>query len=412
MAGPKPRRSRVFSISTTISQLERETDYKLLQKQSDSHVMQTVRMIVVMMVPVVALVSIAGVSMATSQARYEQTSTAYDSITPSFFLAELIGTLQKERGITTMFLSTNVRSASLITKVVSIQKNVNASLAKIVNWPQLLVNGSELRSMAAVSDYLIGHRREILSTANVTVSDNIAFYTNMTQALLSAVTEGIVLPADSQLWKKFVAFDSVLRAGDACGIQRALGSVYFSRGGLRHELVLHFIRLENTVNMYLQQAFRYYNPVLVMYVAAQSEIVPVMQSLRATKDRIMEIGQDDANSSALDGIVAIDMGIEWFDNITKYISLLAKLRVRITKDVLEELADAMRKVRQSFILYVCLMVGIVAGCLVLAIWYSSCINTLMRRMSDYSKKMNVSGHSSNCVVITPTWRMIECVLNA
>ena len=370
--------------------MEKDKDFKLLQKQSSSHTVQTVKMIVVMMVPVVALVSIAGVSMASSQNNYIQTRRAYNSITPSFSLTELIGSLQEERGITTMYLSTDSPSSNLVAKMVHIQDNVVLSMAKITTWNVLIVNSVVMMSTNDLHRYLADHRLSLMMK-NMTFSNNIDFYTNVTLALLEAVTDGIELPAEGDLWKTFVAFDSILRASDSCGIQRALGGVFFSRGGLNDEYILHFIRLDNALDLFLQQCFRYNRLVHAMYLSGYAEMKPVMQSLATIKSRIMKIGG--MNSTAAVDQHAVDMGIEWFDNITKYIALLTKLRIELMTDVMAELAVAMSNVRQSFILYICLMVVVVIGCLLLATWYSSSINSLMRSMSDYSKKMNVSTHT-------------------
>ena len=389
MAVPKLRNSRVFSISTTISHIEKDKEFKLLQKQSNSHTVQTAKMIVVMMVPVIALVSIAGVSMASSQSNYIQTRTAYNSITPSFSLTELIGSLQEERGITTMYLSTESPSTTLVAKMVHIQDNVVMSMTKIATWNVLTVNNVVMMSTNDLHRYVATHRLSLM-VKNITFSYNIDFYTNVTLALLEAVTDGIELPAEGDLWKTFVAFDSILRASDACGIQRALGGVFFSMGGLSDEYILHFIRLDDGLDLFLKQCFRYNRLVNAMYLSGFAEMESVMLSMASIKSRIMQIGRMAANSTPVVDQRDVEMGIEWFDDITKYIALLTKLRIELMTDVMAELAAAMSRVRQSFILYICLMVVVVIGCLLLAAWYSNSINTLMRNMSDYSKKMNVS----------------------
>ena len=392
MAVPKLRNSRVFSISTTISHMEKDKEFKLLQKQSNSHTVQTAKMIVVMMVPVIALVSIAGVSMASSQSNYIQTRTAYNSITPSFSLTELIGSLQEERGITTMYLSTESPSTTLVAKMVHIQDNVVMSMTKIATWNVLTVNNVVMMSTNDLHRYVATHRLSLM-VKNITFSYNIDFYTNVTLALLEAVTDGIELPAEGDLWKTFVAFDSILRASDACGIQRALGGVFFSMGGLSDEYILHFIRLDDGLDLFMKQCFRYNRLVKAMYLSGYAEMESVMLSLASIKSRIMQIGGMAANSTPVVDQRDVEMGIEWFDNITKYIALLTKLRIELMTDVMAELAAAMSRVRQSFILYICLMVVVVIGCLLLAAWYSNSINTLMRNMSDYSKKMNVSEYT-------------------
>ena len=54
-------------------------------------------------------------------------------------------------------------------------------------------------------------------TSVISVEENLWFYTNVTQALLKAVSSAVYLPPDSHLWKTAVTFSSSQQAVDAAG---------------------------------------------------------------------------------------------------------------------------------------------------------------------------------------------------
>ena len=73
-----------------------------------------------------------------------------------------------------------------------------------------------------VSEYIETHRnRTAQKDVYISFEDNIHFYTGINIAMLDICAKEI---AAADMDRLLVAFDAILRAGDAVGIQRAMGS--------------------------------------------------------------------------------------------------------------------------------------------------------------------------------------------
>ena len=68
-----------------------------------------------------------------------------------------------------------------------------------------------------------------------TVEENLDFYTKINNAMMDEAASYIVLPEKGDIWSLVVAAGSLLRAADAIGIQRALGSTFFTTCGYSND---------------------------------------------------------------------------------------------------------------------------------------------------------------------------------
>ena len=67
------------------------------------------------------------------------------------------------------------------------------------------------------------------------VKENLNFYTSINNAMMDEAASYIVLPEKGDIWSLVVGAGSLLRAADAIGIQRALGSTFFTTCGFSQE---------------------------------------------------------------------------------------------------------------------------------------------------------------------------------
>lgn len=136
-----------------------------------------------------------------------------------------------------------------------VQVNVSFSHMLQHDWIPFTANSTAFTSPAIFMSRLEEHRAATHVT-NMSLGHNIRFYTNLTLGLLDAMVQGVQLPQKGEVWMKYVAFTSILRAHDAVGIQRALGSSYYAACGLTEEHTLWFKELDTQSATLLQQAFR------------------------------------------------------------------------------------------------------------------------------------------------------------
>ncbi len=156
-----------------------------------------------------------------------------------------------------MFISSGKTSLAARGKMETARAIADFKVTAVKNWPRL-THYDAIRNMTVLMDTLKGHRTSV-NTTEVDIDTNIVFYTNITLALLSSMTANIILPNKGRNWHQFVAFNSILLAGDAVGIQRALGASYFAACYITTFDLSWFLRLQAEVGNYLEQVF-YYSP--------------------------------------------------------------------------------------------------------------------------------------------------------
>ena len=200
---------------------------------------QLARMVFIILIPTLTLVSLSVVIVVSSLARQSTSEYAHSGFTRSIQLAALINTLQVERGLTAMQLG-RYRDLHLpggahlddagARRLADARRWVDANLAPIDECVRVSVDGAVLVGRTQLQRYLKVHRETVLHTAEESsaINANIDFYTNVTFGLFDSMTGAIDIERIQVTWSKYIAWRSLIQAVDATGIQRALGSSFFS----------------------------------------------------------------------------------------------------------------------------------------------------------------------------------------
>ena len=154
-----------------------------------------------------------------------------------------------------MYISSGKTSPTAFSKVKAARAVTDFNVAAVLRWPSV-AGTVTISNKTTLSVAIRNHRLQVKNT-DVHIDTNIVFYTNITLALLNSMTVNIVLPNKGKHWMKFVAFNSILLAGDAVGIQRALGASYFAACYISADNLAWFSRLHAEVDNFLEQMFYY-----------------------------------------------------------------------------------------------------------------------------------------------------------
>lgn len=241
--------------------------------------------------------------------------------------------MQVERGKTSVYNSSNV--VSLENEFLATDQHLNA----LTIWPE---DGLLLTPFVSVNEFKqqIKQHREILQTTNITLLHNLYFYTNFTQQLISWGSIIIWEWHKVNLWPAGLSYYYILKAQDRVGLQRALGSVYFSNGKLQPEAHQLFVLSSDIKDTFLNISMQY------------DEIVSNMLHQEFFKTLIKldtEISQITANEIQSPDLVK---GIYWFDTITIMIGNLAKVRVDILRNITDGILEQRNEAVDTMLIYI------------------------------------------------------------
>ena len=145
-------------------------------------------------------------------------------------VGRLIHVMQRERDITVLYLSMiGPQTKAFLTQC---YVDTNNQLNSLTRWPTNL-DFQERRYFLKRHDFqefLITHRNE-LKFLNHTLHEEIVFYTDGIGVFVKWLYDAIVESKYGTIWKNLVAYEKIVVAKENVGVERALGSAYFSVGG-------------------------------------------------------------------------------------------------------------------------------------------------------------------------------------
>lgn len=150
-----------------------------------------------------------------------------EGIQSSVQISEMIHKVQIERGTTAFYLSTG-GDPFVKQRLVTIYKHTNVALASLSGVTRVFDNPT---SAGEFLEHITTFRND-LDPENTTVREVIEFYTDINTVLISKMEEFVKMESQYHLWTELIAYELLILSIEEVGIERALGSTYFARGGL------------------------------------------------------------------------------------------------------------------------------------------------------------------------------------
>lgn len=268
---------------------------KLAQQDRHDTILETVKLLVIMAVPVLALIIVLIVLIVEQLHLLDKVDLFKKELHKTHYKNNVIKNFQKERGLTTTYLlsgrDSNVRS--LVQQAMSdsdasinMFKSTNPGLPDIeFNVPEQYKNSTRT-SWKNFQPVLALHRKMVLA-GKETVADNLLFYTGLNRGIIRAVVSFVSVP--SNMWKRYVAFMLFYEVTLAEGLQRAIGSGYFSSCKLPiNQIVQLQAHLQLAVNVSC-----YFNPDLKsVYNERMAKISQVIEKITILKKEITSRSYD------------------------------------------------------------------------------------------------------------------------
>ncbi|MCW9026593.1 MAG: methyl-accepting chemotaxis protein [Thiovulaceae bacterium] len=251
-------------------------------------------------------------------------------------LSLLIHETQKERGASAGFLgSKGKKFVEILPKQRELTTQRNKELNTYMNTLDFSEYSDELQNEIAAfkSDMAkIDSIRDRVSSLNISVKDQVSYYTNMNAKILNIVSLTAKLAKSPELVKSLNAYTNFLKSKERAGIERAVLSNTFAADKFADGMFAKMITLIAEQNAFLD-AYK-----SIATDESKSFYKSTMNS--PVVDQVNDM-RNIAKAKAFEGGFGID-SVNWFKTITKKINLLKKVDDEIAKQntqLLEKIAS-------------------------------------------------------------------------
>ncbi len=234
-------------------------------------------------------------------------------------LSLLIHETQKERGASAGFIGSKGKKFSdILPKQRVLTNNRNSELVAYISTLDLNSFSNELKeeilAFTATMDQINTIRSKV-DALNISVKDEVAYYTKMNTNILNIVALTAKLAETPELVKALDSYTNFLKSKERAGIERAVLSATFGADKFGEGMFAKWITLVAEQNSYLDS-----------YKAMATDASKDFYKQQMNSSAVDEVNRmrDIARKNSITGNFGID-SVFWFKTITKKINLLKKV---------------------------------------------------------------------------------------
>ena len=320
--------------------------------------MQPVKMTILILIPCIGLTAMTVSSLITNAVAQKQANQVKLEIASSIQLGDLIHRLQIERGQTVLYVSTNYDNF-IFKSLFENRTLTNQVIDAIQPWPKLAPNLSAsayyLANRTAIRRYLDYHRDKVVDIHNTTALDELLFYSKLNNQLLNWISGGIQTVQTDHLWNTLAAYQMLLKGTEETGLERAIGSVYYSQIQLSYpEILLYYSKLQ-LGNLSLASAIQYSSYIADGFknMAFNSSMMKKLQNLRNV------IAENVPHTPS------ITKANYWFAHISIYIDQLKIIQDNTAHYIQSQSSSTNETASKNFILSLILLITVIIICPIL-----------------------------------------------
>ncbi|WP_298439401.1 methyl-accepting chemotaxis protein [uncultured Ferrimonas sp.] len=304
--------------------------------------------------------------------------------------SQLVHELQKERGASAGFLGSN--GNQFAKKMPAQRSNVDQ---QIDNLQRFLRNNPlpnrfnrQLDTIQAELDKLHKLRRRI-DGLQISVKEEVAYYSNLNQQLLVVVDLIAMQSADPQIAINAAAYAAYLQMKERAGIERAVLSSTFGNPQFKPGMFLKFANLVSEQNSY-QERFLAFSP-----VALRNDY---QQLLRSNAQQQVEQFRQVA-FKAMPEQLAAQSAEQWFATSTARIDLLARFDTDLGNQLINDTEAKMSAAEQSLLISATTMITATVLVLLITLMISRylhhSIQSLYRGVTQARTQLDLSTRITN-----------------
>nr|XP_006825617.1 PREDICTED: uncharacterized protein LOC102809714 [Saccoglossus kowalevskii] len=331
------------------------------------------KMLIILFLPIFVIIIQTGVQVNEAIRHKHDAQHAHDEVKISVQTAALVTEIQKERGMTSVYVSSN--SSDALQTLLGFYQGTYKAIDDITIWPGSQKDGDVFATKETFREFLANHRSQVEPGTYFKLE--IDFYTDLIQIIINWVTSSIHMNAQWDLLQSVIAYDAFLRSKDAIGVERALGGTYFGKGGFTQEEYRFFCEVSSSASTLLSLSMQHYDLVKDKYSELMS--VETATQLRESLDSLKS--QIYANNISGSDVM---QGLYWFYNMTSYMSIIGEVEKLVTDQILamfnEQVSDAVRETIISFVI----LALVLTICPMIGVWYVISVNRMTSAIKHYA----------------------------
>jgi hemerythrin-like metal-binding protein len=341
------RAGLVVSDATNIGFIERTLD----------HFKLSVRIAALAIIPLIAMIYFAGSTVLEKQATVTEMGKIEKISAMAGTFSNFVHELQKERGASAGFLGS--KGTAFADQVESQRKNTDTKHQPL---PEALMLGETLGlkdEIAQIKKNLVrlADIRKQVDDQSISVSDEVNYYSALNANLLDAISAMSKISSELSISNQVSNFVNFLQSKERAGIERAKGSVGFSKGEFSAPLLKDFISLIAIQDTYMAVSKSFSTPETLEFMdkTISGDIVKTVDDMR-------KVALESQISHSMNGIT----GPQWFDAITKKINLLKQVEDYMSKNLLQRAQDIKASAQMSFLFLLIISITLAIAIVVFA----------------------------------------------
>ncbi|XP_071798818.1 uncharacterized protein [Asterias amurensis] len=298
----------------------------------------------------------------------------------------LLSRLQRERDMTALYVSLiGPQDISILTEIYPQTDN---AIEELKDWPVETSILNELPFFREKSDFkqhLVEHRKSV-TRSDTAVYDEVNFYTDILQIFIDWLYESIGNSEGSDLWQVLVAYQLLIVSNVETGIERTLGSVFYTLGGFeRHEDYVWYMEKYN-LGIWNYEASKKYSSLITEFF--DNHVLGMSENFT---DTIVTMRKEIlVNEASKIEPKFIDAKL-WFDSMSVYIDILEDVQKNMANQILLLLEDDLKNDTEAIAVSILLVVVVIVMCplTLRAIWsLTSDIQNYALTLAAQTKALN------------------------
>ena len=185
--------------------------------------------LLISIVPVLALVIQNAVNVQTNKDGLNDSVRVKDGVLFSTESGAVVHYMQIERGTSALFISSGGQSG--LDSLEDKRGDADRAIASLTRWVGTQADGDRFVSRELFHRSVRDFRR-LVTAVNVTVPENVAFYSADIAVMIGWLADSIQLSHSPRLWPTLVSYHMLVVSKEQAGVERALGSTPFQSPAL------------------------------------------------------------------------------------------------------------------------------------------------------------------------------------
>ncbi|XP_046579704.1 uncharacterized protein LOC124287252 [Haliotis rubra] len=274
--------------------------------------------------------------------------------------------LQIERGTSALYLSSN-GAATVFQALHRARERSDEAINSLSMWPSSSI--PHFKTLETFHNHIKAFR-ETLEPGTVAVSDAVKFYTDINAVMINWVSQSVQKSSTGDLWRTLVSYHMLVLSKDQAGLERALGSTFFTKGGFNQTDLLGYMSRKILGANYLDRCMEYDS--LPKSVLAKNYSNTELEAI-ITEDRKRIENNNES-------IASVEAGSDWFGNMTLLINILKYIEDSLSSKIVLRLDQQIQDLREALTGMILVMVFAI----LLTPFVVFCIYRLTCRIQDYA----------------------------